>query len=333
MRKYILLLTVTLVLSSVFMVGNSGGSETGKVYTLNLSHHVPLSHPLQDWSLNLSKIAKEKSDGRLVIDVFGAGQLGGLKDNTEGVGYGTIDMAIIDFGTLGTMIPKLGTVALPFMFDTFDHVEKFYDGELGKELADEILEKLNVKVLNYSHGGFRVVASKRPLNSIDDFKLLKIRVPEVPVYVDTFKAIGTNPTPIPWGEVYTSLQTGVVEAVENPPDGLYTTKLQEVTKYLTRTNHIYVDVMMTINKGIFESLPEDLRTILQEASDEATVAHRVQVIENDTVNYADLLDSGMTETTIPSQDLKDKVSHVWGDFAAKTTGAQEMIDAIRGLAD
>ena len=331
MKKSGFLLASLMLALALVVCGSVSQAMAADTIVLKLSHHVPLAHPLQPLSETIAKDVAEKSGGRLKVEVYGAGQLGGLKDNAEGVSYGTIDMALVDYGTMSMVVPAAGVVSLPFIFRDYGQVEAFFDGPIGQKINQEILEKASARVLKMTHSGFRCVVSNKPIEKLEDMKLLKIRVPEIPIYVATQKALGANPTPIPWGEVYTSLQTGVVDACEVPTETIYTSKIYEVTKNILRTNHIYTDIGFMINEGIFQKLPEDLRAILVETINTRVDEHRKAVRENDAAFFNKLVEAGLKPTQADIQPFVEAVAPVWDEFTKKTPGGDELIKEIQAL--
>jgi tripartite ATP-independent transporter DctP family solute receptor len=319
-----------LALGSWLLLAGGNPAQAADPVVLKLSHHVPLTHPLQPLSETIAKDVLAQSGGKLKIEVYGAGQLGGLKDNTEGVSYGTLDMALVDYGSISTTVPQAAVIGLPFLFSSYAQVEKFFDGEIGTALNKIILEKTKIRILKMTHSGFRVIGSNKPITKLEDMKLIKIRVPEIPVYVNTMKALGANPTPIPWGELYTSLQTGVVEACEIPTETMFTGKIYEVAKNLVRTNHIYTDIGFTINEGVYQKLPDDLKKVLVDAINARVKEHRAEVAANDEAFFKKLVDAGMKPTTADLAPFVAAVKPVWDDFIAKAN-AGELVKQIQAL--
>lgn len=235
--------------------------------TLRLSHHLAPGHLVDDASKRFASLVAERSGGKLKVDVFPAGQVAGLRQGTEAIQVGTLDVVWTDFGTLANWQKQYGFMSLPFMFRDTAHVLATLDGKIGQDLAADVRKTMNIDVLGYGIAGFRVIATRdREVSKPDDLKGVKIRVPEVPVYVSSFKRVGANPTPMAWGEVYTALQTGVITGVENPPEGLFVGKMQEVTKFISRTNHIMTDVNLMMSSQVLSSLPADQQAIVRSAA-------------------------------------------------------------------
>lgn len=250
-----------------FGLDASFNKASAQTKTLRLSHHLPPGHLVDTASKRFAEIVAEKSGGQLKIEVFPAGQLAGLRQGTEAVQVGTLDLVWSDFGTLANWQKQFGFISLPFLFRDNDHVLAVLTGKVGEDLATEVRDTQGIEILGYGIAGFRVIAARdREIGKPEDLQGLKIRVPEVPVYVSAFKKLGANPTPMAWGEVYTALQTGVIDGVENPSEGLFVGRMQEVTKFASKTNHIMTDVNLTMSTAVLSGLPGDQQEIIKSAA-------------------------------------------------------------------
>lgn len=250
-----------------FCLDTSLNRALAQTKTLRLSHHLAPGHLVDVASKRFADLVGEKSGGRLKVEVFPAGQLAGLRQGTEAVQVGTLDLVWSDFGTLANWQKQLGFISLPFLFRDNQHVLATLNGKVGEALAAEVRGTQGIDVLGYGIAGFRVIAARdREISKPEDLQGLKIRVPEVPVYVSAFKKLGANPTPMAWGEVYTALQTGVIDGVENPSEGLFVGRMQEVTKFASRTNHIMTDVNLVMSTAVLSGLPQDQQEIIKTAA-------------------------------------------------------------------
>lgn len=309
----------------------SSAAPAAKTYTFKLAHHVPATHAVNGYATEFAKLVGEKSKGQIKVEVYPGGQIGGLKDNTDALRMGTLDFAMIDLGTAATFYPASSIIGLPFFFRDLKHVEAFYASPKMQEITKDMAAKANVKFIGYAHSGMRVLLSKKPINSVDDMKGLKIRVPEVPVYVDTMKALGANPTPIPSGELYTALQHGVVEACEMPPDTLVSLKMNEVTKYVAVTNHIYTDINLAMSQKLYQSLPDDLKKAVDEASKEATANFNKLAAKLYDDNLKKLIDAGLIKTNPDVKPFAAKVQSVWAAYQKAVPEGKALMDYVSGL--
>lgn len=311
-------LRTALVASAMAAMGPAAAQEV----TLHLGHVQQATHPMQLASEHFAELVSEKSNGAIKIIVYPAEQLAGLRAGAEGVQLGTIDMYWPDSGTLGNWQAKYSFVSLPFIFADFDAAVATMDA-LDEEITQSMREDLNVERLAWSPAGFRVILSTdRKVTSAEDLKGLKIRVPEIPIYVSAFAALDANATPLPWGDVYSALQTGVVEGVEGPPAAILTSNLQEVTSYMARTNHIMTDLNLLMNLDKFNSLKPEYQRILRDAAKEAVnngLREALRQGEDDA--YATLAEA-LEETDAPDTDsFRAAMAPVYQQFV-KEAGPQ-----------
>jgi len=244
------------------MPGLSRGQ--GTPIRLVLSHHLPVTHLGHKTVENFASRMKERTGGQVTIDIRPASQLFNLRTSAEALQLGTLDMCWSDLGTLANWQPQLGFISLPFLFNDFDHVKRVMYGPVGEQVSKVALDTLGVEILSLGASGFRVFLSKKPIQKADDVRGIKLRVPEIPTWVEMAKAMGANPTPIPAGEMYTALQTGVIDAIEVPADYIYTAKIYEVAGFVTRTHHIFTEVSLMASAKKMASLPPEVRSAIRE---------------------------------------------------------------------
>ncbi|MBI3964024.1 MAG: TRAP transporter substrate-binding protein, partial [Chloroflexi bacterium] len=212
----------------------------------------------------LSERAKEKSNGRIVIDVFDNAQLGGETEAVASLRSGTIDFSVNGVGLLGTVEPSLSLTELPYLWKSPEALHRVVDGPIGQRMLSA-LESKGIKGLVFGEWGPRsVLAKTQAINTPDDLKGLKLRVVESPIYVATWRALGASPTPMAWPEVYTGLQQGTIDAVDAQPFGHRDAKQYEVAKQLSITNHTYTAILLVMNLDKWKTLPPDLQQILME---------------------------------------------------------------------
>ena len=298
--------------------------------TLRLSHHLAPGHLVDVASHRFAELVAEATGGSVDVEVFPSGQIAGLRQGAEAVQLGTVDVVWSDFGTLANWRPEYGFVSLPFMFAGDDHFEAVFSGDVGAELADSVRSNLGIETLGFGNAGFRVVATRdTPVNGPDDLAGIRIRVPEVPVFVSAFEAVGANPTPMAWGEVYTALQTGVIDAVENPAEGLVSGGMQEVTNHLSRTLHIMTDVNLFANGGVMAGLTEDERAAVQ-ASAATAVAEFNEGTRNASTEHWNTLAATMEVIEEPDRAaFQAAMAPVWDGFTAAVGDAgQHWIDVV-----
>ncbi len=252
------------------------------------------------------KNVEEASNGRIAVEVLGSGSMGGEREILEGVTMGTIEGGMAMSSLFTTYLPDWNIFDLPFVFkDRADWAAKV-DGEMGKLLAAET-ESIHVKVLSYFDGGFRVISNtKRPILGMDDFKGMKNRVGESTLMIDTHKALGDNPVPMSFGEIYTALQQGTIDGVDTSVIYVQDGNFQEVTKYCTLTNHTALQMVTFINQDFFDSLPADLQKVVTDAAAKTTTEQRTIAVDVDGKAMQIMKDAGMTIET-PSAEFTQQM--------------------------
>lgn len=210
----------------------------------------------------------EKTGGAVEVQLYPSGQLGGGADliNSIALDSGTVDIIITDASNFSTYDAKMGISALPFQFETFDDAWAFMDSDI-EAAAEEGLLSQNMRVLAHYCNGFRCVTnSKGPINSPADMNGLLIRTPENPVIMATMTALGANPQPLSFSELYQALQQKTYDAQENPIPVIYNNNLFEVQEYLSITNHIYSGMCFTIAESSWNKLSADQQQIVSDAA-------------------------------------------------------------------
>lgn len=238
-------------------------------FNFTFAHVLVESTPNAKAAVKFKEEVERNSDGRIQINVRPAAQLGGDVEIIEQTQMGLVHIAIPPTGNLANFEPKMYVLDLPFMMTDEQSMKAVLDGDVGRELLD-LLEKANLKGINYWGAGFRNMTNNiRPITQPDDLKNIKMRVLQAPTTLATYRAYGANPTAMAFTEVYNGLQQGVVEGQENPLANIYSMRFHEVQKYMTRTSHVYHTYAAVMNKAAWESLPEDLQKVVQDAFDVA----------------------------------------------------------------
>jgi tripartite ATP-independent transporter DctP family solute receptor len=240
--------------------------------TIRAAHVFNTSFSSHLGMVDFAERVAEKTNGAVEVKIFPEGQLGNERELLEGATLGSHDISLTGAAGWAIINPKLGTFELPFLYRDMDHQRKVFNGEL-RSTVDQMFEEKGLKFLAYFAYGLRsTLTTDKPVDTLESFKGLKIRVPEVPIFVKTFEALGANPTPINFGEVYTALQSGVVQAVEGSPESMLAQKFTEVTKYFTLTQHQSPPILVAMNKAAFARLSPENQTALLEAAQEASDA-------------------------------------------------------------
>jgi tripartite ATP-independent transporter DctP family solute receptor len=243
---------------------------------LRFSHTVPESDSQHKAALEFSKRVKERTQGGVEIQVFANSQLGNDVTLVTGVRSGTIDIGATGNPFVTGLAPKLNALDLPYQFADAQQAYRTLDGAVGRLLLDELAAH-QIKGLAFWEIGFRSLGNnKRPINSADDIKGLKIRTTPNPSHLKAFQLLGANPQPMPFAEVFGALESGAVDGQENPPTLMLSSKMYEVQKYLSLTRHAYTPLVVIMNKARFESLkPEFQKVIMEEAATAANFQRKL----------------------------------------------------------
>jgi len=295
---------------------------------------LPADHPATLGGDKLAEIANARAGDAIEVRVFPSEQLGSEREMFEGIRLGSIEMGYIAGNVIQNAEPSAALPSLPYLFKGFKNAFNLEDGPVGKEISDRVLKATGARTLGFYVTGFRQVAAKRPLRSLADFKGLKIRTPESPLMVATFKLLGANPTPMPFGELYTAIQTNVVDAAESPPGVLNWGKMFEVAPYMMKTSHIYTSGHILINEKFWQGLAPNVRKVLQEATTEAQNYQRKLVVEESGKIIAELQSRAKHPVTVVSIDtvpLRDATASYYEQFA-KQIGGMDLINKAKAAA-
>lgn len=215
----------------------------------------------------LSELVAERTKGEVKIEVFGDSTLGNERELAESVVSGSLDIAPSGMSGIGRFFPELQVLELPYIYKDLDHMQR-----VAKVIAPDVEEAFKaqgVRNLGFLFLGPRSIASKRAINTIEDMDGLRLRVPESPLYIGFAKALNAVPTPIPFPEVYSAIETGVADAAEGEPATLSTTKWYETTKSVSLTKHIWHFRFITVNAAKFDTLTKEQQDIIIQAAGDA----------------------------------------------------------------
>jgi len=256
----ILLISMTTLF---FMTGCGGDSD---VVTLKLAHGLAPSHPVHKGMLFFKEQALEKSDSTLVIDIYPNEQLGNEKETLEKLQIGAIAMCKVSSSMLERFVDEYKVYALPYLFRDEEHKWKIFNGPIGKRILESGAPKKLKGLIYYDAGERSFYTRQKPILHPDDLQGLKIRTQQSPMAMDMVKALGGSATPISWGELYTSLQSGVVDGAENNVPSLYTSNHYEVCKHYSLDQHTAVPDVVIINTNVYNSLSETHKQVVVEAA-------------------------------------------------------------------
>jgi tripartite ATP-independent transporter DctP family solute receptor len=244
--------------------------------TLTFAHIFDAGMATYDGANMVAKEFEKATNGRYKVKIVPSGALGTMKTNLEGLSLGSLDITMASVSYLGDAYPPMTLGATPYAFRDWDHIKKYYISKLHKKFNDEYTKITGIQILGSYCVGARQVTSKKPIRTPADMKGLKIRVPDAPMFLAMPKAVGANPTPVSYAEVYLAIQQGIVDAQENALVSIYNMKFHEVQKYINLTQHMvdpsYILVAPVAWKKLSAADRKNLAKIIKKAGDYITEA-------------------------------------------------------------
>ena len=316
MKKHLALVMAALMMASMLAgCGSSETTDTGSgdgnsegYNTLNIiAAHGSAENTSENESfLKFKELVEERSGGAVTVDLYPNQQLGGDREYTEAATQGNVTMGGPSTANIAPFVPAMNAFETPFLFSDRETVYAALDSEAGQALLDS-LESAGLKGLGYFENGFRQLTTNKEINSLADLKGLKIRVMENEVHLAIWEALGANPSPLAFGELYSALQQKAFDAQENPAELIYNTKFYEVQDHVYLTNHIYTPYIIYMNLDTWNSLNEQTQTLIQECMDEAVAYCREICEANEQACFDAINESGKSQTYEVSDELHNEM--------------------------
>ena len=325
MKNKIILLWLSICLPLAVSAGCKKGKTESEV-VLKLAHGLDITHPVHKGMAYLAEKVAEKSSGRMKVEIFPNEQLGNEKECIEGLQLGYLAMTKTSSAPLEGFVPRMKIFGIPYLFRDSEHFWKVMKGPIGKELLLAGQSKW-LRGLCYYDAGARSFYAKKEIHSPDDLTGLKVRVQNSIMSMKLVEAMGGSPTPIPWGELYTSLDQGVVDAAENNPPSFRTSRHYEVCKYYILDEHTMVPDMLIISTRVWDNLTPEFQQILQEAVDESVEYQRKIWAEAEKSDMKIVQDAGVKVIHPDKGPFRESVKSVWDEFEGTDIG--ELIKQIQ----
>jgi tripartite ATP-independent transporter DctP family solute receptor len=321
------------------MSGLASGTASAadvKTYEFNFGHIQNPGHDLYVAIENFAKLVGERSNGAVKIKVFPSSQLGTEREMIEQSVMGTLDIMISDPAgwSTGLELPELGVFGLPFMYNTLETQKKIIDNVVLAEFQKRSIPKGVHPMFVYSNGIRHVITKNKPIVNMDDIKGLKMRCPENPLFVGTWRALGANTVTTPWSEVYTALSQGVCDAAEADSVGLVNTNLHEVGKYLSHTGHMGGLYITSMNEKKWQTLPKEIQDIFLQVGAESSADQIANRKKSDDVAEKTMADKGVKIIEISAAErakMRQAVEPLYQEYAQKY-GMGELIEKLLELA-
>lgn len=275
-----------------------------------------------------AKDVLEKSHGRLQVETFHNGQLGSERENIESVQMGDLDIAVVNQSVMVNFEPTIAVFDLPYTIHSTEHADKVFLGDIGKEYLKK-LERVRLHGFAIWESGFRnLTNSKRPVNSVDDVKGLRIRVMENKIHQDLWAALGADPVPMSWSDAYTGLQQGAIDGQENPATVIDKNNVIEVNKNMAMTEHVYSTVFLIFSQKVWKRLTDEDRKILTECMDKASVSERELSRKMDKEAVLSLASRGMKVTYPDKKPFIERTQGVRDKYGANFKEMAQRIAAL-----
>jgi tripartite ATP-independent periplasmic transporter solute receptor, DctP family len=273
--------------------GAAGGSASGgSQYTLKMHLSVGTTDPVYSAAQKFADEVSEKTNGNVTVELYASSSLGNTADCLEGLSMRACDIVFDSISNLSSMTELANIEAAPYMYNSMDHYRAVWEGDVGAKIMKDVGDSCGVTILASGLQGVRVMTTNKPVRSVADVKGLKLRVPTISIYMDTWDWLGASITPLAGSEIFTAIQQGTVDGQENPYASSASLSLYEVCKYVTETNHVYSTDGFIMDSNFFNSLPADYQDALRTAAQDAGKFCTDSVISNAAADKQKFVDAG-----------------------------------------
>ncbi len=319
-------LSLATAMGAALALANPAAAET-----LRMGHHHAVGGTVDLLANKFADLVKEKTGGKITIQVFPAAQLGQEREAYDLLNQGAIDLTVTSTGILDKVYPPINVTSLPFIFRDWNHAMTAFHGDFGKAITDGVRENSNSEILAYVGLGFRdMIFRGDPVTKVDGMKGLKMRSPESTVWIRMYELLGAKPTPVTWGEVYTAMQTGVAAGLDSPAQAALDMKFNEVTHSLVRTGQMFGSMVIAMNEDKFKALSdEDKKAISAAAVEAADWTDKTVSIPGEEKAYGTMVEKGMT--VVKADNLEawaTAMRPLWDEVSTKAPGSDKLIKIL-----
>lgn len=319
---------IALALGLALAVAATSAAKAQTVFKAADIH--PDGYPTVEAVIHMGKLLDERTKGRLKIQEFNNAVLGGEKDTIEQTQFGVIDFNRVSSAQFNNVVPETKVYGLPFLFRSVDHMRKTVDGPIGEEIL-AAFEAKGVVALCYYDSGARSFYTKKPIAKLADMKGMKIRVQQSDMWVAMMQAFGANPTPMAFGEVYSAIQTGVVDGAENNWPSYESSRHFEVAKYYTLTEHSLQPEVLVMSKKSWDKLSADDQKLIRQAAKESVVKMRELWDAREKTSEAKVRAAGSVVSTVEKGEFQAAMKPVYDKYVTDDTMKKlvERIGAVK----
>lgn len=317
--------------SAVFALGAASLGASAQTMVLKAADVHPAGYPNVVAVESMGKKLEAATNGRLKIQTFPGGVLGGEKEMIEQTQVGAINILRTSLGPVGTVVPEVNVFNLPFIFRSQEHARAVIDGPIGDELLAKVsASPAKLVAIGWMDGGARSLYTKKPVRTPSDLKGQKVRMMGNPLFVDTMNAMGGNGISMGYGEVFTALQTGVVDGAENNAPSYFTSNHYNTgAKYYTQTNHLIIPELLVVSKATWDKLSKDDQALLKKFGREAQMEQRTLWDKSVAENTAKLKSAGVEFIAVDNKPFYEATAPVRAKYGANYADLIKRIEAVK----
>ena len=311
---------------SLFIVTNIYAAK----FELRLAHDQSTGHPYDLGAQKIAENVKKATNGDVVIKIYPSSQLGDTAEQIENLRYGVIDLSIAAFAHTAAFVNELDIFGAPFLFRDAEHFSAVFDGKVGQMLDKAAQKKYQIRLISTFTSGYRLLFNgKRPVNSTADLKDLKIRVMGGEANAATWRVFGAKPVPLPYSEVYSALQAGVIDGAENEPVSILMNKFYEAAPYFAITKHLVLPMGVFMSQKSLDKLPAEYQKIIIEETKKAAIWEREYIVKKNKSSIEEMVEKYNVKVTYPDgNELVSKASGIQDDIAGKLK-LEALLEEIR----
>lgn len=305
--------------------------SSGKTIVLRLAETQTETYPATMGAIEFARLVEERSNGRIKIEVFTGGQLGGDEQAViEQIQFGAIDMSRVNLAPMTEFAPVLNLFQMPFLFENSDHMHKVIDSELGEQMLSSVENSNFVGLALYEAGTRNFYNSVKPITKMEDMKGLKIRSTQSQLIIDMIESLGAVPTPMAFGEVYSSLQTGVIDGAENNWVSYDQNSHFEVAKHLTLDGHTAPPEILICSKMVFDKLSAEDQELIKQAAKDSVIYEREQYGKVEQVSREKVIAGGAQVVELENRsEFEEAVAPLYEKYAGDFMDELEQIKAMK----
>ncbi|AUF97614.1 C4-dicarboxylate ABC transporter [Pseudomonas sp. 02C 26] len=305
-------------------------SGTASALDIKFAEIHPAGYPTVVAEQNMGKKLEAASNGEITFKMFAGGVLGSEKEVIEQAQIGAVQMTRVSLGIVGPVVPDVNVFNMPFVFRDHEHMRKIIDGEIGQEILDKITNsEFNLVALAWMDGGARSIYTKKPVRKIEDLKGMKIRVQGNPLFIDMMNAMGGNGIAMDTGEIFSALQTGVIDGAENNPPTLLEHNHYQSAKYFTLTGHLILPEPVVMSKTTWEKLTPEQQTLVKKVAREAQMEERALWDAKSAASEEKLKAAGVEFIVVDKKPFFDATAPVREKYGAQYADLMKRIAEVQ----